>query len=799
MPEQYISHSYRILQEYKTSIYCRTYQVNDDSAAAQPCYYIAKEYKPLSEEPEVMEEAQKLFRQRVQEIRALKINGIANIKYQFRQGNSFYILRDYIEENTIEAEIKNGKLFNEETVKIILRKSLEILVQLHEQKIAQGNIRASNIIYSGDDQLTLLDIGDLNEIGGLQIVSGKVSIALDKYNDRYKAPKGNKERYRDDLYALGVVCIEMIRSQINPQLISHQSTKETIWRYHVPGKRPLQISDAFAKIIDKMILYEPQARYQSAKEILNDLDQLLDSKSKIPAYDKTQLKISILRFRKKLFSNPVYALLIIVSLIGFAYLSIGVIQTVISFVNPKTCPLKIGDNISCGEESLFSGDQPTNKNDGLKAYYEQEYQKASEFFKVSWAKEDRDPETLIYWNNAKLNTNINIKPYTIAVGIPIRVDEDTAKELLRGIAQAQDEINNSEVKINGRPLKILIADDHDDVAHAKRRANQIASQSEVIAVVGHYASGITLKTLEVYQKHKIVIVAPISSSESLTDFCIKQKQCFFFRIVANHNHAATYLADLLLDDLEKKGLEKTAGVVYSHPDDYSKSFKSVIEKRVREKGNFINLEPNDLSIRAFDAGQIIDHAQQNQVNAIFVVPEGRNTNYAIPNAVNLIKLNQGRLLLGGAPSLYHPQTLKDLSNESKSVLSKFIAYSDWHRLKGCVDTAEGKAFCQQASKLWKTTQLSLRTATGYDAIMTIAKALETLPNSDRVKLQEALSNNNFSYSGVTGTVKFKPDGNRTEPPGAAVKVIRSTCDSAYQGLEFVPIEYVSERPCQLIE
>ncbi|NEN95126.1 MAG: hypothetical protein F6K50_06175, partial [Moorea sp. SIO3I7] len=102
MADHYISHSYRILQEYKTSIYSRTYKVNDESAAAQPCHYIAKEYKPLSEEPEVMEEAQKLFRQRVQEIRALKINGIANIKYQFRQGNSFYILRDYIEDNTIE-------------------------------------------------------------------------------------------------------------------------------------------------------------------------------------------------------------------------------------------------------------------------------------------------------------------------------------------------------------------------------------------------------------------------------------------------------------------------------------------------------------------------------------------------------------------------------------------------------------------------------------------------------------------------------------------------------------------------
>ncbi|NEN96648.1 MAG: hypothetical protein F6K50_14235 [Moorea sp. SIO3I7] len=543
MAEQYIAHSYRILQEYNNSIYSRTYKVNDESAAAQPCHYIAKEYKPLSEEPEVMQEAQKLFSERVQDIRALKINGIANIKYQFQQGTSFYILRDYIEENTIEVEIKNGKYFQEKTVKKILKKSLEILDQLHQAKIAQGNIRASNLIYLGDDQLTLLDIGDLNEIGGLQLVSGKVSIALDKYNDRYKPPKGNKERYRDDLYALGVVCIEMIRSQINPQLISHQSTKETIWRYHVPGKSPLQISDAFAKIIDKMILYEPQARYQSAKEILNDLDQLLDSKSKIPAYDKTQLKISIIRFRRKLFSNPLYALLIVVSLIGFAYLLLGVIENFIIIVTkpvvtkPETCPLKMDDHISCGEESLFHDLPPLNKKYAMKYYHDKRYDKASIFFQISFQQEAKDPETIIYWNNSKIfEIYPNIKPYTIAVGIPITGDEAQAKELLRGIAQAQDYINNSEAQINGRPLRILIADDH---------------------------------------------------------------------------------------------------------------------------------------------------------------------------------------------------------NESESVLSKFIAYYDGEPLEGCVDTPEGEAFCDQASK----TQINWRTANSYDAynaIMTIAKALETLPNPNRVKLQEAL-------------------------------------------------------------
>ncbi|NEQ18546.1 MAG: hypothetical protein F6K44_34860, partial [Moorea sp. SIO3E2] len=269
-----------------------------------------------------------------------------------------------------------------------------------------------------------------------------------KYNDRYKPPKGNKDRYRDDLYALGVVCIEMIRSQINPQLISHQSTKETIWRYHVPGKSPLQISDDFAKILDEMILYEPQARYQSAKDILNDLKPLLDSKSKIPTNDNNQFKRSIVIFRKKIFSNPIYTGLIFVSLIIFIYLSTAGIKTLRIIVKPETCPINIDDNISCGEESLLFGFQPKNKADGIKAYRDRNYLEASNFFKVSWEIEDRDPETLIYWNNAKLKTNTNIKPYTIAVGIPIRVDEDTAKEILRGIAQAQHKINNSEAMIS---------------------------------------------------------------------------------------------------------------------------------------------------------------------------------------------------------------------------------------------------------------------------------------------------------------------------------------------------------------
>ncbi|NEP36962.1 MAG: hypothetical protein F6K38_37800 [Moorea sp. SIO3B2] len=234
--------------------------------------------------------------------------------------------------------------------------------------------------------------------------------------------------------------------------------------------------------------------------------------------------------------------MIVVSLIGFAYLSLRVLKDLIIVTDPvvpkpEICPLKMDDHISCGEESLFHDLPPLNKKYAMKYYHDKRYDKASRFFEISFQQESQDdPETLIYWNNAKLKTDPNIKPYTIAVGIPITGDKAQAKKLLGGIAHAQNNINHSQAKINGRPLRILIADDH---------------------------------------------------------------------------------------------------------------------------------------------------------------------------------------------------------NESESVLSKFIAYYDGEPLEGCVDTPEGEAFCDQASK----TQINWRTANSYDAynaIMTIAKALETLPNPNRVKLQEAL-------------------------------------------------------------
>ena len=96
------------------------------------------------------------------------------------------------------------------------------------------------------------------------------------------------------------------------------------------------------------------------------------------------------------------------------------------------------------------------KQRGINEFADANYPEALKLLKQSWKKERKDPETLIYINNALLKA-INAEYYTIAIVVPIRRNQDgsilnanLAEELLRGIAQAQTEVNLGLLKPNDK-------------------------------------------------------------------------------------------------------------------------------------------------------------------------------------------------------------------------------------------------------------------------------------------------------------------------------------------------------------
>ena len=92
---------------------------------------------------------------------------------------------------------------------------------------------------------------------------------------------------------------------------------------------------------------------------------------------------------------------------------------------------------------------------GVEAFAKGDFKDAIAKFESSLKQNPNDPESLIYLENAKIG---NGKFYTIATSIPISGSINVAQEQLRGVAQAQTELNRNG-GINGVPIKIVIADD----------------------------------------------------------------------------------------------------------------------------------------------------------------------------------------------------------------------------------------------------------------------------------------------------------------------------------------------------
>jgi branched-chain amino acid transport system substrate-binding protein len=109
---------------------------------------------------------------------------------------------------------------------------------------------------------------------------------------------------------------------------------------------------------------------------------------------------------------------------------------------------------SGGNNQLILDVSNADKKQGIESFKQGDYDEAAKYFKASLNQQKNDPETLIYLNNA-IAKNKGLK---IAVVVPIDSNLNVAQEMLRGVAQAQDEINQRS-EINGQKLVVVIADD----------------------------------------------------------------------------------------------------------------------------------------------------------------------------------------------------------------------------------------------------------------------------------------------------------------------------------------------------
>ena len=417
--------------------------------------------------------------------------------------------------------------------------------------------------------------------------------------------------------------------------------------------------------------------------------------------------------------------------------------------------------ISFGAQSLTGGTLSSSKQQGMKALAQESYDQAVADFTAALQVQRNDPETLIFLNNARIGQQ---KSYAIAVVAPVQTDLNGALEIFRGVAQAQSEINQAG-GINGTLLKVAIANDNNDPETAKQVAAALVRNEQILGVIGHYASDVTLATKPVYADGELVAISPVSTSVELSASGGQPAGSphYVFRTVPSDYVAARALADYMLTKLQKQN----ATVFFNSQSNYSKSLKSEFVSSVLTRGGQVIAE-FDLADPSFSAAKSVEQALKQNAQVLMLAA----TTDSLDRALQVVQVNRQRLSLLGGDDVY---TSKTLEVGAEAAIGMVLAVP-WH-----IDSDPSSSFPKQSGQLWGGT-VNWRTALAYDATQALAAALQRNPT--RTGVQQALSSSDFSTTGASGIIRFLPSGDRN----ASVQLVRVVPGQrSGTGYDFVPV------------
>lgn len=267
---------YQILEVIESAEFGRTYLAKDTRRPGEPRCFV-KHLQPGNFDPRLIEIIRSRFQKEAQALEKLsQHNQIPRLYAYFEENKEFFLVESYITGTPLEKEIIAGKPLAEEKVIEILNEVLEVLVFVHGNGVIHRDLKPSNLIRRDtDDKLVLIDFGAVKELNGRHGQSPRtVRIGTIEYMPIEQFEYN--PQLNSDIYALGMIAIQALTGLPPEELSKLKDFKkgrqrEIIWRHLAV------CSPGLAEILDKMVCYDYQDRYQSAAEVLAELKTLKDS------------------------------------------------------------------------------------------------------------------------------------------------------------------------------------------------------------------------------------------------------------------------------------------------------------------------------------------------------------------------------------------------------------------------------------------------------------------------------------------------------------------------------------------
>lgn len=224
-------------------------------------------------------------RQLIREAQAVAMLDHANIcaVYGIEELNEHsFIVMQYIEGQTLAELVRSGSLTSNQVVPLA-QQIVGALAEAHSHGIIHRDVKPKNIMVTSGGQIKVLDFGLAKTIKKsleeAESISQVTQAGLLVGTVAYMSPeqlRGEKLDYRTDIFSLGTVLYEMASGK-NPY--GHETNAEVISAIMRGEPQALRQANpdcpkGLDLIVDKCLKKDRTERYQSAAELLIDLDKL---------------------------------------------------------------------------------------------------------------------------------------------------------------------------------------------------------------------------------------------------------------------------------------------------------------------------------------------------------------------------------------------------------------------------------------------------------------------------------------------------------------------------------------------
>lgn len=292
---------------------------------------------------------------------------------------------------------------------------------------------------------------------------------------------------------------------------------------------------------------------------------------------------------------------------------------------------------------------------------------------------------------------------------------------------------NADGGVLDKQIEVVFFDDKNSGEEAATIAEKIVSDKDIVAVVGHFASGVCMAASPTYQEAGIVEISPSASHPDYT-----KEGDFIFRNNTVINVESGVAVDLAVDTIGKKKVG-----ILSVKTDWGTNTAKITKELVEKAGGTV-VDHQEVVDGTIDFSPNV--SKLNDAGAeVIIVAAMYNT--LAPFASQYKAVNPDIELVGFS-NAYSQQLINLAKENAENIHFPTIFFH------GSEDEAVG-SFVKAYEEKYGSTPSSL-TAQAYDSTGILLTAIKNANKVDRAAIKDELYK--MTYPGVTGETKFDENG-----------------------------------------